>query len=435
METLNKELLEAFRKSYDEDAQAHVLNAAMAKTELSDLAFVPMNAAELSGSFDIEVKTRGITAQQKSGRCWMFACLNILREKTAERLHLKEFELSQNYITFYDKLEKANNFLEMVIEHADEPLTCQAMRYILNGIDDGGYWGMAVDLIKKYGVVPKDVNPESYQSEHTETFMTLINQLLRKDAMELRRLIKEGRDVQKRKEEMLGEVYKAECIAFGEPVNHFDFRYQDEKGTNHCERNLTPWQFYDKYVGVNLDDYVAVINEPTADKKMNTPVTFHSIGNMADLDLYALNLDEQSMEDLCVKQLKSGEAVWFACDAGAYGARKEGVWDQNSFQYNGLLGGVELYMPKKERLEYRASGATHAMILTGVGFDGEGKPAKWKIENSWGKENGKDGYYTASEKYFREYVYEAVILKANLTDAQLEMLQKPAVRINAWDEE
>ncbi len=435
MKGLSKETIASFRDAYDKDAQAHVLSAAAAKTELKNIAYVPGNAARLNGAFSIELKTRGITAQQKSGRCWMFACLNIMREIVAEKLHLKEFELSQNYITFYDKLEKANNFLEMIIANADKPVNDQMMQYILRGIDDGGYWGMAVDLIKKYGAVPKSAVPETYQSDHTDEFMTLINKLLKKDAMELRQRVQKGEDVSKRKEEMLAEVYKAECIAFGEPADTFDFAYRDEKNEYHIDRNLNPMSFYEKYIGMSLDDYTAVINEPTDNKKMDTPVVFHSMGNMADHDLFALNVNEEEMEALCVKQLEGGEPLWFACDAGAYGARKEGVWDPDSFEYDGLLGGVDLSMPKKDRLELRSSAATHAMLLTGVNFDENHKPDRWKIENSWGKENGRDGYYVCSEAYFKEYVYEAVVNKKYFSKEQLEMLKKEPVVIQGFEEE
>lgn len=435
MSQITEDMLKAWHDAYEQDEQAHVLNGAEAGTELKDLAYVPMNAAKLNGDFEVEVKTRGITAQQKSGRCWLFAALNILREKVAVKLNVKEFELSQNYLSFYDKLEKANNFLEMVIQNADHPSGDQLMQYILRGIDDGGYWGMAVDLIAKYGVVPKSCNPESYQSDHTDSFMTQINHLLRKDAMELRDLVKDGRDPSARKKEMLAEVYRAECIAFGEPVRVFDYEYRDNDGNYHCLRNMTPQKFCEEYVGIALQDYVPVVNEPYEERPMHTPLTFHSIGNMADRDLKALNLTMEEVEDLCVKQLRSGEPVWFACDAGAYGDRKKGVWDPASVNYEGLLGGVDFTMPKGERLRYKDSAATHAMLLTGVSFDENGKPSRWKIENSWGKDVGKDGYFVCSEAYFENFVYEAVIDEEHLSEEQKKMLEKEPVSIPAWEEE
>ena len=195
MKALTPEQIITFRKTFEEDRAARTAEAAMARTEMADLAYIPANAAKLQGDFEIELKTRGITAQQKSGRCWLFAALNILREVAAEKCGLKEFELSQNYLSFYDKLEKANNFLEMVIANADKPLDDPMMVYLMStGIDDGGYWVMAADLVRKYGAVPKTAMPETYQSEHTVTFMKYLNQLLRRDAAELREKTAAGGD-------------------------------------------------------------------------------------------------------------------------------------------------------------------------------------------------------------------------------------------------
>lgn len=435
MKEIDDALLQEFRSAYEKDREAQTLNSALAKTDLADLAFVPMKAALHQGPFAVEVKTRGITAQQKSGRCWLFAALNILRESVAEKCGLEQFQLSQNHLSFYDKLEKANNFLEMVIQQAGEPVKGQSMQYVLRGMVDGGYWSEAAHLVEKYGVMPQTAWPESYQSEHTDHFLAAMNRLLRKDALELRELVQAGEDPYPRKKEMLAEVYKAECIAFGAPVETFDFAWRDKEKQYHCDRNLTPKEFYEKYVGLALEEYLPVINEPTPDKEMNTPIVFHAVENMVGRDMAALNLSQEALEDLCIRQLQAGEPVWFACDAGAYGARKEGIWDPDSVQVERLLGGFSLEMPKGKRLEYGASSATHAMLLTGVDFDGNGQPTRWKIENSWGKEVGKDGYFVCSEKYFREFVYEAVIRRSHFTPEQRAMLQKEPIRINPWDED
>lgn len=435
MKEIDDALLQEFRSAYEKDREAQTLNSALAKTDLADLAFVPMKAALHQGPFAVEVKTRGITAQQKSGRCWLFAALNILRESVAEKCGLEQFQLSQNHLSFYDKLEKTNNFLEMVIQQAGEPVKGQSMQYVLRGMVDGGYWSEAAHLVEKYGVMPQTAWPESYQSEHTDRFLAAMNRLLRKDALELRELVQAGEDPYPRKKEMLAEVYKAECIAFGAPVETFDFAWRDKEKKYHCDRNLTPKEFYEKYVGLALEEYLPVINEPTPDKEMDTPIVFHAVENMVGRDMAALNLSQEALEDLCIRQLQAGEPVWFACDAGAYGARKEGIWDPDSVQVERLLGGFSLEMPKGKRLEYGASSATHAMLLTGVDFDGNGQPTRWKIENSWGKEVGKDGYFVCSEKYFREFVYEAVIRRSHFTPEQRAMLQKEPIRINPWDED
>lgn len=436
MHQLTLDLVNSYRGNYEKDKAARSATAAMAKTEMADLAFLPMEAAKLRGDFAIEIKTHGITAQEKSGRCWMFAAMNILREKAAENLGIEEFEISENYLAFYDKLEKANNFLNMAVSNAKEPLDGQMAQYIYKGIGDGGYWDMAVDLVKKYGVVPKWVMPESYQSSHTQKFMRMLNSLLRRDAQILREMILSGKsdaEVNARQTDLMAEVYKAECIAFGEPVRTFDLEWTDKNGAFHREAGITPLEFYERHVAVDLDGYVTVTAVPTEFTPEGRLYEFHYMGSMAESGIKVLNLSIDELEELTLKQMRDGEAVWFACDAGAYGDRKEGVWDPDSFDYEGLLGGVSIDMPtRRDRLELRDSRATHAMILVGVNFDEEGRPNRWKIENSWGGEVGKKGYFVCSEHYFREYVYEAVIQKEYLSDEQKAILGTDPVEVKPW---
>lgn len=432
MNQLTKEMLEQFRNDYESDPNAKSAAAACARTEIKDLVFLPMEAAKLNGDFSIEVKTNGITAQEKSGRCWMFAMLNILREQAAKKLGLEEFELSENYLAFYDKLEKSNNLLEMAIANADKPLTDRKMEYILHGFWDGGYWDMAADLVKKYGVVPKWVMPETYQSSHTERFMKMLMSLLRKDIMELRALIKDGRDITARKTEMLSEIYKAECNVYGQPVSSFNLEYRDADGEFHSEYDMTPQAFFEKYTDMNVDDYVTVINEPMETKPLNRLFRFHYSGSMADSDVTFLNLEMSELKKLAIAQLKKGEPVWFGCDSGAYGDRQEGVWDPASFDYRNILGGADFFQNKKERLESHDSWATHAMILTGVNLNKEGKPDRWKIENSWGKDVGKNGYFVCSDRYFDEFVYEVIIHKDLLSEEQQALLKEEPVILEPW---
>ena len=433
MHEITPALLDRFREATAARKDLKPLHAAMAKTELKELAYVPEAAAKLNGDFAIELKTRGITWQKNSGRCWLYAVMNILRERVAETCGLEKFELSGNYLAFYDKLEKANNFLELVIENADKPLSDRMMEYVLEGFTDGGYWDMATDLIRKYGVVPSSVMPETWQSTHTEKFMELLLSLLRKDAMKLRAAAAAGGDVQAEKEAMLEEVYRMECIAFGAPPQRFCFEYRGEDGVYHCDRDLTGRSFFEKYVGGTLDDYITVSNHPTRGKPMNLHYTFHYIGCMADSDIRCLNLTSEEMEDLVLRQLRDGEPVWFGCDSGAFGDRKMGVWDPDSLDYSGLLGGVDFTMSKGDRLESHDSYATHAMIFVGVNFDENGRPDRWKIENSWGEEAGRKGYFVCSERYFHEYVYEVIVRKKHLTDAQRALLAQPPVRIRPWE--
>ncbi|MBR6918174.1 MAG: peptidase C1 [Clostridia bacterium] len=433
MTALTFEQIEGFRKKYEDDNYALSLTGAAAKTELTDLAFVPMASAKLNGDFEVEITTRGVTAQRKSGRCWLFAFMNMAREIVAEKCSLDSFELSGNYLAFYDKLEKANNMLEMAIANAKESTKTRMNEYILDSFGDGGYFSMASDLAKKYGVVPKSAMPETYQSENTEKFMKLFKSLLRRDVAELRRIVENGGDPSQRKIEMMAEVFRVECIVFGEPPAKFNFEYKDKNGSFHSDRGITPKEFYDKYVGMDLDEYVTVTDHPTRGLKAGLHYKFHYIGCMAESDVHNINLTSDELEELCLAQLRAGEPVWFGCDAGAYGARKEGVWDPDSLNFEGVLGGVDFSMTKGDRLEFHDSFATHAMILVGVNFDENGKPERWKIENSWGDEVGKKGYFVCSEKYFKEFVYEAVIKKKFLSDRQKALLDTEALEVAPWE--
>lgn len=432
MKEITVEFLEKMRKSYAKDKNAHTLNAAVAKTPLIDLAYVSTAAAKLNGEFEIEIKTHGITAQKQSGRCWMFSCMNIMREIVIEKCKLDAFELSGNYLAFYDKLEKCNNCLEMYIENAKKPLEDRMNEYILDGIGDGGYFGMAVDLVNKYGVVPKSVMPETEQSTHTAKLMYLLNNLLRRDGAILRDLVKAKKDPYKEKEKMMAEIYTALCICFGEPVKDFDFSYRDKDGAFHQDYKITPKQFFDKYVGIKLNDYITVTNEDTDNKHLNKRYQFHYMGNMVGSNVDYINLPIEELKELTIKQLKDNDPVWFACDAGAYGDRKMGVWDQDSVDFESLLGGIDMYLEKGDRLKYNASFGTHAMIFTGINFDKKGKPNRYKIENSWGEEVGKKGYFVCSDKYFDEYVYEVIINKKHLNDKQKKILKSKAIEHMPW---
>ena len=433
MREITKELLEQFRAQAAERPALRTLHAAASKTELNALAYNPAAAAKLNGAFSLELKTRGITWQRSSGRCWMYAVMNILRERVAETCRLEQFELSGNYLAFCDKLEKANSFLEAVIEHADKPLTDRMMAYILEGVADGGSWDMAVDLVNKYGVLPAETMPETWQSNHTAKFLQLLNSLLRKDAMELRRIVAAGGDARAAKEAMLEEVYRMECIAFGEPPRTFDFEYRDQDNVYHSDKGLTGRAFFEKYVGGVLDDYISVTNHPTGNLPMNLLYTYHGKGCMVGCDELALNLTMEELEELTLKQLRDGEPVLFGCDSNACSDRDMGVWDPAAVDYSGLMDGLDFFLPKGERLESHDSCSIHAMIFVGVNFDAEGRPNRWKIENSWGEDAGKKGYFVCSPAWFREYVYDAVIHKKHLTEAQRALLTQTPKRVNPWD--
>ena len=433
MKPITQEMIARMHADFQSDRMNRTLQAVCAKTDLAELAYVPENGAKLNGEFSLELKTMSVTAQQKSGRCWAFAGMNIMREIVAKKCGLEEFELSGNYIAFWDKLEKCNDVLEMVIKYADLPFGDRMMDYIAYGIWDGGYWDMFVDIVKKYGVAPKSAMPETWTSAHTDTFMSQLNRLLRKDGAELKAMIARGEDPTARKEEMLSEIYKALSIVFGEPVQKFDFSWRDKDKEYHIDRDLTPKAFYEKYVGLEVENYITIVNEPTPRKPMGKAFTFHYIGNMAESMCLCLNLPIEDLKQLAITQMKDGEPVWFACDVGHASNRKQGILDPASFDYGAILGGIDLSMSKSDGIEWKESNATHAMLLTGVNFGADGNPDRWKVENSWGSEVGNKGYFVCSDAYFDEYVYEVIINKKYLSDAQKAMLAEEPIEVLPWN--
>lgn len=430
---ITMEMIQRFQKNYDEDAMAKVLTAAASKTALSDIALSPMDAAKLEHTFSIEIPTRGITNQKKSGRCWLFASMNMMRELVAKNCNMEKFELSGNYLAFWDKFEKMNFFLEAIIDSADLEVSDRTVNWILSGLNDGGQWDMMVSLIQKYGIVPSSVMPETFQSNETRNMSQILNMKLRKDAIELRKLVQEGVDPSKRKEEMLEELFKALCICFGRPVDRFDFAYTDKEHHYHIEYDMTPRSFYEKYIKLSLEDYVSVINAPTQDKPYGKTYTVKYLGNVVGRNICYLNLPVEELKKLAVQQMKDGEPVWFGSDCGKYGSRTDGIWDQNSFVYGEILGGLDLSMTKEERLDYADSAMNHAMLLTGVNLDSDGKPNRWKIENSWGEEPGKKGYFAASDAWFDEFTYQVIINKKYLKEEWKLALEEEPIELAPWD--
>ncbi len=430
---ITRQLIEACAKEYDADRLSKAMTYAVSKAELTDAAFDGEAARKLNMTFSIDLNSTTVTSQKSSGRCWIFAAMNVLRQAAAKNCNVERIELSQNYIAFWDKFEKINYFLEAAIDSAGLPVGDRTLDWIMQGVSDGGQWDMIVSLVKKYGVVPISAMPETFQSSSTKTMNRMINRKLREDAIELRKLAAAGEDPQPRKEEMLKEMYRALCICFGKPADVFDFEYRDKENAWHCDRHMTPSSFYEKYVGVDLDEYVSIINAPTRDKPYGRTFTVKYLGNVVEGSICHLNVPMDTFKDLVVSQLKDGETVWFGSDCSKYGDRKQGIWDPDTYRYGEALGGMKFGLTKEEGLDFRDSAMNHAMVIAGVNFGEDGKPNRWKIENSWGEEAGQKGYFVASDKWFDSYTYQAVIRKKYLPEELKEALSQEPIELEPWD--
>ena len=432
MKPVTSSLLQSFGADYEASAERRIATLALSKSELNSVAFCSKGAGAMRQKFSVEVPTLEVTNQKASGRCWLFAATNVLRERIAQTRNLENFELSQSYLAFWDKFERCNYFLESILETADLPTNDRTVMHILStGVHDGGQWDMAISLIKKYGVVPSWVMPETVHSTGTAKYLPILNRKLREDALELRAMAKEGKDTAARREEMLAEIYNALCILYGQPPRSFDFEYTDKDEHYHCERNLTPHTFLEKYVGNDLDDYVVIISSPI--HALNRTYCQPFMGDVVEENMFWLNLSQEELEDLTIRQLQAGEGVMFSCDCHPDGDRANGYWDPDCFQYGEVLGGLTFGMTKAERLLTRESTMNHCMMFCGVNLDENGKADRWKIENSWGDASGQKGYYIGSEKWFKANVYQITVRKSLLSDAQRALLDQEPLPMKLWD--
>ncbi len=423
--------LESFDKDYSNDVVAKVMRRALAKNSIADIAFVGEKQSGTTFNFSIDIPTMTVTNQKASGRCWLFAGLNVLREMVAKQCNIKEFELSQNYVAFYDKLEKINFVMESLISLKDADKDDRTLVWLLQtGVQDGGQWDMVVSLVKKYGLAPKSAMEESFQSSNTRAMNRLINQRLRKFNADIRKI--DDSEIPAYKESTLKELYSMLCTCFGMPPKTFDFEYVDKDNQYHLEQGLTPKSFMEKYLPVDLDDYVSLTNAPTDDKPFNHVFTVDYIGNVVGgnpITYFNVSMDE--LKEAVLKQLKDGEVVWFGSDVGQYGDRELGFWDSAAYDYNSTFG-IDFNMTKEEKLDNRDSAMNHAMVITGVNLVDD-KPTKWKIENSWGPERGHKGYYVMSAEWFDMGVFQVVVNKKYLSKEQLEALNQDPIHLHPWD--
>jgi bleomycin hydrolase len=384
-------------------------------------------------TFSHEIETPAITNQKQSGRCWMFAGLNTLRLAVRSRCNLADFELSQAYLMFWDKFERSNYFLENILETRDEPLDGRLVSWLLGSpLNDGGQWDMFVNLVEKYGVVPKPEMPETFHSSQSRAMNQLLVRKLREDARRLRAERAPLAELRARKEAMLGEIYRMLVQFLGQPPERFDFEYRDRDKAFHRDPGLTPQEFCRRYVGVDLDRYVSVIHAPTADKPFGRTYTVKFLGNVkGGRPVLYVNAGIGTLKQLAMAQLMDGEAVWFGCDVGKMSDRDSGVMDAALYDYEGVLG-VPFHLDKAGRLDYGDSRMTHAMVFTGVHVV-DGAPVRWKVENSWGKEPGRDGFFVMSDSWFDEYMYQVVVQKKYLPPDLRAALAQPPVELPPWD--
>ena len=408
---------------------------AIARVSVDDLAVDHQRATSLTTTVSNRIDDWKVTNQKKSGRCWLFAALNLLRVGAKETLGVKEFEFSQNHAMYFDKLERANYFIASILDTADRPEDDRLVAHLLRDVmGDGGQWDMAVNILRKYGAVPKSVMPETESSANTGRMNAVLCTLLRRGAGELRTLANngDGSAVESARQRILSEAHRILTLHLGTPPTSFEWEYTDDGKGFHHEGTLTPQEFLARYTSINLEDYVCLVDDPRAEHPKGGTLTVEHLGNVVGAaPVLYLNVDINLAKRLAKEAILDGEPVWFGCDVGPQMVRKEGIWDAGLYDYAGLYG-AELGMDKETRLRFGASAMTHAMLLTGVDVF-EGRTRRWRVENSWGDENGDKGYYTMADNWFDEYVFEVVVDRKRLSPELQQALGAAPTVLPAWD--
>ena len=442
MSSITPEDLADSRERFGAERVNAVAKNAVTSSGIRAAARRPEGVAANALGFDLEVTQGDRCNQERSGRCWMFASLNTMRYRVIKKYNLKTFELSQAYPLFWDKLEKGNWLLQNILDTLDEPLDGRLVSFLLaDPIGDGGQWDMFRSLVKKYGVVPKEAMPETACSRNTRELDRYLTRYLRGAAKRLRQSHEAGvgtDDLLAMKKQMMDEVYHLLAVCLGEPPASFSVRLRDKDQKLALSGTFTPQELFKTAVDMDVDAYVSLISAPTADKPFGHTYTVSRLGNVwEDHGVRYLNLPPAELKRVAIAQLKDDLPVWFGCDvAQSYlYLQDEGIMDTAALDVDALFGfPVEGCMDKAERLDYGESLMTHAMVLEGVRLDEKGEPTLWKVENSWGKDHGRDGFDTLSDAWFDEYVYQVVVDKKYLTEEERHTYETEEPTVLApWD--
>lgn len=403
----------------------------------SDLNVISEQRSIISNSnsfFSNKIKSGKATDQKKSGRCWMFATLNAMRPAIFKKYNLEDFELSENYLFFWDKLEKANYFLELIISSADRDLSDKELKFFMKDpVPDGGHWNYCTALIEKYGVVPKSEMNETANSEDSTKMNKVLYSLMRKDAQILRDMIKNGAgeaEVLAKKEAMLADVYSILCACLGEPPKKISLRYEDKNKKVSNAKIMTPQEFF-KELEFNFDDYVCLLNVPCW--KYNEVYEVMNMKNMVEAKgLLMLNVNIDDMKSVASKSIVSGDTVWFSADAGKDMNRTTGLMANNLWDYSSIFN-IDIKQDKGNKILYGNLHATHAMLITGVDLSPDKKTVKWQVQNSWGKTRGEDGYFNMYDDWFSENIFQIIVHKKYLTSDMIKNFKGTVNEIPEFD--
>ncbi len=432
---IDNAMMERLRASYKNTPADKAISNALRSTDIDVLATAADNKNGLDDNFTYKVKSKGITNQKSSGRCWLFTGLNVLRAQIMKEHGIPELELSQNYNFFYDQLEKSNLFLQSIIDTSKLPMDNQTVEWLFkHPIGDGGQYTGISDNFSKYGVVPKGAMVETHSSSATTKLRKLITRKLREDGLKLRRMAADkasAKAIMAEKETMLSEIYRMLALTLGVPPTEFTYTLKDKSGNVVSKKTYTPQQFYKEFAGNNLkDDYIMLMNDPTRE--------YYKLYEI-DLDRHIydggnwkfVNLPIEDIKEMAIASIKGDDMMYFSCDVNKNLNRELGLLDPDNFDYDSLFG-VTFGMDKADRIRTFDSGSTHAMTLMAVDLDANGKPTKWMVENSWGP-GANNGHLIMTDRWFDEYMFRLVVNKKYAPAKVLDILKQKPVALPAWD--
>ena len=425
-----------FKNVFDTSETSSLMQNVVTQRDVNEVALNRGIVTESVHSFSNLLDDWSVTNQARSGRCWMFAGLNMFRVESKDVLNVKEFEFSQNYLMFWDKIERANFLLEAIIDTADKPIDDRTVSWLLQrGVEDGGQWDMFVSLVKKHGVVPKTVMPETESSSNSMRMNSMLNYQYRQGAKKIRDLYAQESgvdDMRESKKDTLSAMYQILAIHLGSPPDQFFWQWRDKDGDFQRDGDMTPMEFAEKYIVTPMDDYVCLVHDPRKSNPYGKTFTIQYLGNVVDgPPIKYINVSIDVMKDIACRMIQDGKPVWMGCDTGKQMHRDLGIWDAELFDYPGVYE-TEFSMDKSERLEYHQTRMTHAMLFTGVDLV-DGKPRRWRVENSWNDKVGDKGFCLMNDSWFAEYMFEISAPKSYLPKDILDAWNDEPIILPPWD--
>lgn len=427
---INSEMITKFQNEYLNNKIFTVGRNALTQNSISNLVYVKEQEKNTQKNFTIDLDNLPVLNQGASRRCWIYSGLEILRKHMIEQYNIEDFIFSSNYISFYDKLEKANFFIETMTELINRDIDDREIEFMLRkGIRDGGYWQNFVNLINKYGIVPEYVFPDTYSSSNTKELNELLSKYLRKFTIEIR---KNKNTINEIKEKTLQDVYNILCNCQGVPPNRFDFEFKDKNNKYKIIKNITPLEFFNTYIKIDLEQYHDIINYPSPNKPFNKTYTVKHLYNVLGYkENLFLNLNYTRLEEMIIQQLKNGDIVYFSCDNGKYMNNEKGIWNDKQYDYENLFQ-IDLSLEKGEMLDSRECYFGHTMVITGIELE-DNRIKRFKLKNSWGKSETNSGYWIATPSWMKKYLYQIVVKEDYMLKDEIELLKTKPIELNIWD--